>query len=115
MSAAEGATLRDQGMELATCAADSRVVAIIDQKIQDAIDSGRKFSANTIRHQLPTSDGHLVGARMNSFAFRRVDGHPVMKRIGTEPSTLASTHHAEVKVWLGWDAFQTLNNLRTTV
>lgn len=110
MSAAEGARLRDEGMELANCAADSRVKAIIDEKIQAAIDSGRRFSANTIRDSLPASDGHLVGSRMRAAACRKVDGHPIIKRVTTEPSTLASTRHAEVKVWLGWDAYQALQN-----
>lgn len=109
MSAAEGAVLRDQGMELATCAADSRVVAIIDEKIHAAIDSGRRFSANTIRDSLPTvtSQG-LVGGRIRSYATKRVDGNPVMKRVGYEPSTLASTHGHPIAVWLGWEAYQAL-------
>ena len=88
---------------------DTFPVTLRDAVIERAISSGRRFSANTIRDQLPVSDSHLVGARVHSYALRRVDGHPLMVCVGREPSTLLSTKSAEVKVWLGYDAHQTIH------
>ncbi|NGZ99428.1 hypothetical protein G5V59_00385 [Nocardioides sp. W3-2-3] len=90
--------------------ADPRVMLTIDAAIERAIASGRRFSANSIRDQFPVSDEHLIGARVASFAKRRVDGHPLMVRVAYEPSTLKSTKGHDIKVWLGWDAYQALSN-----
>lgn len=109
MSSTAGEALRDEGMEQVEGAADPRLILMIDAKIQDAIDSGRQFSANTIRDQFPVAHSNLAGARMRAFTSKRVDGHPVMVRVGYTPSTLPSTRHHEIKVWLGWDAYQALN------
>ena len=109
---ATAAAQRDAGIEKVEAAADPRVILMIDAEVQKAIDSGRRFSANDIRDKFPVADEHLVGARIRSFAARRVDGHPVMVRVGLTPSTLASTHHHEIKVWLGWDAHQALHRNR---
>lgn len=109
---AEAAAGRDEGIARAEAAADPRVILMIDAKIQAAIDAGRRFSANDIRDHFPVSDEHLVGARIRSFAARKVDGHPVMVKAGLIPSTLASTHCHEIKVWLGWDAHQALHRNR---
>lgn len=103
---AAAAADRDEGMAKVEQAADPRVILAIDAAIQAAIDSGRRFSANEIRDKFPVSDEHLVGARVRSFATRKVDGHPVMVRVGMTPSTLRSTHSHEIKVWLGWNAAQ---------
>jgi hypothetical protein len=105
----EAAAARDEGMAKVENAADPRVILAIDAVIQEAIDSGRRFSANTIRDKFPVSDEHLIGARIRSFAGRRVDGHRVMVEVGRTPSTLASTHHHEIRVWLGWDAHRALS------
>lgn len=106
---AEAAAERDAGIEKVEAAADPRVILMIDDEIQKAVDSGRRFSANDIREKFSVSDEHLVGARVRSFASRKVDGHPVVVRVGLIPSTLKSTHHHEIKVWLGWDAHQALH------
>ena len=105
----QAAADRDAGMALTEQAADPRVILQIDAAIEKAISSGRRFSANDIRDALPVANEHLVGARMRSYAGRRAEGHPLMVRVGYTPSTLRSTHHHEIKVWLGWDAAQTLN------
>jgi len=105
-TAAEAA--RDEGIAKVEAGADPRIILMIDAKIEAAIASGRRFSANTIRDQFPVSDHHLIGARMRGYASRKVDGHPLMVRVGYEPSTLTSTHSHEIKVWLGWDAHQSL-------
>lgn len=102
---AEAGALRDEGVAQVENGADPRVILSIDAKIQQAIDAGRRFSANDIRDEFPVSDEHLVGARFISFAGRRVDGHPLMKRVDFEPSSLGSTHKHPIAVWLGWDAY----------
>lgn len=106
------AAARDEGMATVENAADPRVILAIDAEIEKAIHSGRRFSTNDIRDKFPVSDEHLVGARMRSFACRRVDGHPLMVCVARTPSTLKSTHHHEIKVWLGWDAAQALGGLQ---
>lgn len=110
----QAAEARDEGMAAVTHAADPRVILAIDEAIQDAIDSGRRFSTNDIRDRFPVADEHLIGARVRSFAARRSDGHPLMIRVGLTPSTLKSTHHHEIKVWLGYDAWSALNRNRGT-
>lgn len=107
----EAGVARDEGIAQVEQAADPRVIIMIDNEIQKAIDSGRRFSANDIRDRFPVSDEHLVGARIRSFSGRRTDGHPVMVRVGTTPSSLKSTHLHEIKVWLGWDAHQAVNRV----
>lgn len=98
-----------EGMEQAEAHADPRVIAGIDLAIEKAIESGRRFSANTIRDQTAASGQGLVGARFNSYINRRVDGHPLMVHVGWTKSDLASTHNHDIKVWLGWDAHQSLH------
>ena len=103
------AELRDAGIAQAEQATDPRVTLTIDAAIEDAIASGRRFSANNIRDKFPVCDQHLVGGRMRAYATKRVDGQPLMVCVGRTPSTLASTHAHEIKVWLGFDAHQALN------
>lgn len=99
---------RDEGMAAAEHAADPRRILAVDAEIEKAIASGRRFSANTIRDRLPVTSSGLVGARVKSYSMRREDGHPLMVCVGRELSTLPSTHAAEIKVWLGWDAHQAI-------
>jgi hypothetical protein len=106
---AEAAAERDAGMAKAEATADPRVILAIDAAIQRAIDSGRRFSANDIRDQFPVSNEGLVGDRFNSFVKRRVEGRRLMVAVGRTTSTLKSTHHHEIKVWLGYDAWQALH------
>lgn len=109
---AEAEAERDTGIEKAEAAADPRIILAIDAEIQKAIDSGRRFSANDIRDKFPVSDEHLVGARVRAMSQKRIDGHPLMKPVGYEPSSLKSTHMHPIRTWLGWDAYQALH--RTT-
>lgn len=102
---AEAAQARDDGMAQAVAAADPRVLLAIDAAIEAANDSGRRWSANTIRDQFPVADEHLVGARVRAYAARRPE---VQYAVGREPSTLRSTHHHEIKVWLGAAAYRAL-------
>lgn len=91
--------LRDEGMAAAENAADPRVILAIDAAIERAIESGQRFSVNDIRDQFPTvTSTGLVGDRFSRMAKRRPRR---MIAVGREPSTLPSTHAAEVKVWIG--------------
>lgn len=97
MTAAEA--LRDEGMRQAEDHADPRAILTIDAVIRLANASGQPWSANDIRDALPTTTSPgLVGARIRSFAGRRPR---VQRRVGYVPSTLPSTHHHPVAVWLG--------------
>lgn len=118
LSQAERHALAEQGktdgMEQAELHADPRIAAGIDLAIEKAIESGRRFSANTIRDQTAASGQGLVGSRFNSYVNRRVDGHPLMVHVGWTKSNLPSTHNHDIKVWLGWDAHQALHAARAS-
>lgn len=108
---AAGRGARDEGMALVEQAADPRVIAAIDVAIERAIASGEPFSANDIRDLFPVCDQHLVGARVRSYACRkvqRVDGStgPLVVKVGLVQSSLVSTHAHEIKVWQRTDAVQ---------
>lgn len=91
--------LRDAGMQQAENHADPRVILAIDAAIERANASGRPWSANDIRDEMPTTESKgLVGARVRAAAARRPR---VMDCVDREPSDLPSTHKAEVKVWVG--------------
>ena len=90
--------LRDEGMAAVENASDPRVMLAIDAAIARANASGRPWSANDIRDELPVSHANLVGARVRAAAARRPR---VMKRVDYEPSTLESTHGHPIAVWVG--------------
>ena len=94
------ADLRDAGIATTEAAADPRLIAMIDAKIAEANASGRAWSTNDIRHELPVVAGPLIGARVRAAATRR----PVEQvRVGYVPSSLASTHAHPIALWLGAD------------
>lgn len=90
--------LRDEGMAAVENASDPRVMLAIDAAIARANASGRPWSANDIRDELPVSHANLVGARVRAAAMRRPRQQV---RVGYEPSTLPSTRGAMVAVWVG--------------
>lgn len=90
--------LRDAGMAEAENGADPRIILAIDAEIAKANASGERWSANSIRDRLPVSHRNLVGGRVRAASQRRPRE---MVAIDREPSTLSSTHMAEVKVWVG--------------
>ncbi|WP_300680690.1 hypothetical protein [Nocardioides sp.] len=90
---------RDTGIDNAALAADSRVKALVDKTIEDAIASGKPFSANTIRDRLPAGNHGLVGSRFRSYSMRKENGIPLMVLVGEEPSRLESTHLKNIGVW----------------
>lgn len=91
--------LRDEGMALASEHADPRVIEHIDRVIREAIVSGERFTADSIRASLPTvmSPG-LVGARMRSYAGRTPRW---MRSVGYTPSTHPATRRSTIRVWIG--------------
>lgn len=95
---ASAAAARDEGMAQADQGADPRVILMIDAAIARANASGKRWSANTIRNQFSVSSQGLVGARVRAAAQRRPRE---MKCVDTEPSTLKSTRHHDIKVWVG--------------
>lgn len=85
---------RDAGIASAEQAADPRLILAVDAVIDRWIASGRRFSANEIRDEVPTLASGLVGARVMS-AFMRGD----IKKVGEVRSTLRSTHAKPIGVW----------------
>lgn len=89
---------RDAGMARVTAASDPLAVATIDALIAAANSTGQPWSANDIRDLLPPHRHPLVGARVRAAATRRPRE---MRKVGYTASTLPSTHHHEIKVWVG--------------
>ena len=110
----EGRAMRDAGIEQANLAATPAVSAAIDDAIEALIDAGTPFSANDLRPRFPAAGPGLIGARMRSYATRRVDGRPLMVPVGRTPSNLPSTHAHEIRVWLGADAHALLHSTHLT-
>lgn len=92
------ATLRDQGHEQATLAADPRHILTIDAAIADANASGQPWTADCIRSRVPVVSRGLVGARVRAAAMRQ----PVeMVAVGWQKSTHPATRCAVIRVWRG--------------
>jgi len=98
MSAHEAATLRDAGMAQTENAHDPRLILMVDAVIARWNKSGRRWSANGIRDDLPVVAAPLVGARINAAAMRRPQE---MRNVGRTRSSLTSTHRAWIAVWQG--------------
>ena len=95
--ACEGQRLKAAGQSIATAAhPDDR--AKVDAAIKRLAATGRPFSANDAR-QLHGVKGGVVGA---AFTAARKAG--LIKRIGREPSSAASTHGHEIGQWVGMNA-----------
>lgn len=95
---AEAAQLRDEGMAQAENAADPRLKIMIDQAIAEANESGREWSANTIRDRLPVVCRGLVGARVKAASMRKP---AEMVPVGEEQSNLPTTKTKKIIVWRG--------------
>lgn len=87
---------RDNAIAAAETAADPALVAAVDAVIARWTTSGRKFSANTIRGEVPTPALHLVGGRLRAAALRRPVEIVAVDEIGSD---LTSTHAKPIKVW----------------
>lgn len=84
------------GQQRVDDATDDDVKAAIDASIRRWAKRGVEFSANDLRAEYGDL-GNVVGSRF-SVAAKRGLIRDTKKRI---PSTLASTHQAEVRVWIG--------------
>lgn len=91
-------SLRDAGIAAAENAADPRWIVIVDAIIQDAAASGRSFSADDIRGQVPAVALHLVGGRVRSFLMRKL-----IIPVGEVRSTWPATHHKKIGLYVGAD------------
>lgn len=92
----EARAARDEGCQIASDAADVRLVLTVDQVIADAIATGEPFSANSIRDRMPTVRPGLIGSRVHAATLRK---EPRLERVGEEPSTLRSTHAKPIGIW----------------
>lgn len=92
---------RDAGIAQREKHADPRWIAIVDAVIERWAKSGREFSANDIRDELPVSARDLVAGRIRSAWMRRPQ---VIVPVGEVKSDLVSTHAKAIKLWLGAEA-----------
>lgn len=96
---AEGRRLADHGMAIVEAASTEQQRIHVDQVISDWARSGREWSLNDLRPQLPDVRPALVGARVmhaSKTGLIRHTGEYV-------PSTLRSTRGHRIAVWVGAD------------
>jgi len=92
------ADLRDAGIAAREHAADPRLLAAVEVVIEKWADSGREFSANEIREDVPAIARDLVAGRLRSFAQRKV---PLIVWRGEVQSSLHSTHGKKIGRYIG--------------
>lgn len=85
----------EEGMNLASDHADTRLRLAVDKAIAEAIASGEVWSANDIRDRLPVVCSGLVGARVDA-ARKRGE----IRWVGEERSTLRSTRGKRIGKWV---------------
>ena len=88
--------LRDAGIAAAENAADPRLILAVDAVIERWTASGRRFSANEIRDEVPTLAAHLVGGRLRAASMRKP---AEITKVGEVGSSLLSTHAKKIAVW----------------
>lgn len=89
--------LAQEGMARATEASHPDAIAAVDQLIARCAATGRPFSSNTIRGQVP--DGikpNAIGGR-----FREAARRGLIRPVGWVASTKQNTHGHNVRVWQG--------------
>lgn len=89
--------LRDAGIAQRENGADPRLILAVDAVIAKWAASGRRFSANEIRDEVPTLAADLVGGRLRAASMRRP---AEIIAVGEVKSSLLSTHAKPIKVWL---------------
>lgn len=88
--------LRDIGIATRENAADPRLMLAVDKVIARWIETGRRFSANEIRDEVPLIAGDLVGPRLRAASMRKP---AEIVAVGEVRSSLLSTHAKPIKVW----------------
>lgn len=88
--------LRDAGIAQRENAADPRLILAVDAVIERWAASGRRFSANEIRDEVPVKAADLVGGRLRAASMRRP---AEIAKVGEVKSTLLSTHAKPIAVW----------------
>lgn len=94
----EAEAARDKALAVQEQHADPRLLLAIDAVIAKHAASGRRFSANCIRDEVPTLASKYVGNRLRA-AYMRKELIPV----GKVRSTLRSTHAKEIYTYVGAD------------
>lgn len=92
--------LRDAGIASAEHAADPRLILAVDAVIEKWAASGRRFSANEIRDEVPSLASHLVGGRLKAASMRKP---AEIAAVGWVRSSLLSTHAKPIVVWVRAD------------
>lgn len=93
--ACPGRSLKFDAISRVEAAADPDLRAMVDEEIRRAAAQGKTFSANDFRHMLPDDVGPLMGAR-----FLAAAKAGLIRHVGYEASTKASTHAHDVKTWV---------------
>lgn len=88
--------LRDAGIAQRENAADPRLLLAVDKVIARWVESGRRFSANEIRDEVPVKAADLVGGRLRAASMRKP---AEIVKVGEVKSTLLSTHAKPIGVW----------------
>jgi hypothetical protein len=88
--------LRDAGIAARENAADPRLILAVDAVIEKWTASGRRFSANEIRDEVPTLAVDLVGGRLRAASMRKPTE---LVKVGEVGSSLLSTHAKKIAVW----------------
>lgn len=92
-----GEALAEEGMARATEASDPDGIAAVDALIARYAATGERFSANTIRDQIPE------GVRPNAVGgcFQRAASAGLIRPVDYVASTEPRTHRHVVRVWQG--------------
>lgn len=88
--------LRDAGIAARENHSDPRLILAVDAVIARWVESGRRFSANEIRDEVPTLAADLVGGRIRAAAMRKP---AEIVKVGEVKSSLLSTHAKGIAVW----------------
>lgn len=88
--------LRDAGIAQCENGADPRLILAVDAVVARWTESGRRFSANEIRDEVPLIAGDLVGPRLRAASMRRP---AEIVKVGEVRSSLLSTHAKPIAVW----------------
>jgi hypothetical protein len=87
---------RDAGITTRENHSDPRLILAVDKVIARWVESGRRFSANEIRDEVPTLAADLVGPRLRAASMRKPTE---IVKVGEVKSSLLSTHAKPIAVW----------------